>query len=356
MRRIVVLLAIGLLFTVPTPAQVSAPDAVIAAWMQNGGQPYKGYQRGWALISAQELKQRLDEQSAWDTRKAPPGGSVPARNPKVVVVDVAHPQGQYMLDGHIPGAINIWRPDYESPEKLFGMRGENLMNRSDFQGFLRSLGIDDDSMVVWTDHNYDSTRLWWACKLYGFDTRVLDGGIKAWKAAGFEIDRFDSPKRPGGGTVTLAEGQAYVRVGADAVWKCKDDPQWVLWDIRSKDEWSGERKRTRRGGHIPWQKGTWYSWKDVHRADGTFLDAAELTAYTMKIGMSPFHHNVFYCQSGVRVTQTFFALFLQGWPLEQLHIFDSSWIGWGNSPDYPVVDGEGKPVVGEDARPIEIKD
>lgn len=185
---------------------------------------------------------------------------------------------------------------------------------------------------------------------------MLDGGIKAWKAAGYEIDRFDSPKRPGGGKVALEGGNPYIRVGTDAVWRCKDNPEWVLWDIRSKEEWSGERKRAYRAGHISWQKGTWYSWKDVHRADATFLDATELDAYITKIGIQPNKHNVFYCQSGVRVTQTMFALFLHGWPLEHLHIYDSSWIGWGNSPDFPVVDGEGKPVVTQDSRPVEIKD
>jgi len=356
MRWLTAAAVVALVFAGGAAAQVSAPDAVFPTWMENTDPAYKGYERGWALISAEELKRTMDLQKAWESKVPLADGTMPKQNPKLVIIDVAHPQGQFLLDGHIPGAINIWRPDYESPEKLFGARGENLMHLADFQAFLRTLGIDNDSMVVWYDHNYDATRLWWACKLFGFDTRVLDGGFKAWKAAGYDFDRLGSPKRPGGGTVTLSLAEPYIRVGADAVWMCKDNPNWVLWDIRSKDEWSGERKRARRAGHVPWQKGTWYSWKDVHGADGTFLDSAGLKAYAAKIGIRPDQHNVFFCQSGVRVTQTMFALFLEGWPLEHLHIFDGSWIYWGNSPDLPVIDGEGKPVVGEDARPVEIKD
>jgi 3-mercaptopyruvate sulfurtransferase SseA len=35
---------------------------------------------------------------------------------------------------------------------------------------------------------------------------------------------------------------------------------------------------------------------------------------------------------------------LMGFPVEHLHNFDGSWIHWGNSPDLPVVDGQGKSV------------
>ena len=310
---------------------------------------YKGFARGDVLITVEELRNLMDAQRAWDLAVAE-GQSPSGQNPKLVIVAVAKPWAQYRWQGHIPGALNIWRPDYESPKKLFGVRGENLMSQEDFQAFLRSLGIDKGSKVVWYDHKYDATRLWWACKLYGLETRVLDGGIKAWKNAGYEINRLSSADRPGDGTVTLANwGHPYLKVGREAVWRCKDDPRWVLWDIRSEDEWTGKRKRVRRQGHIPWQKGKWHSWKDVHGDDGSFLTADELHGYIARIGIRPTDHNVFYCQSGVRVTQTLFALYLDGWPLEHLHIFDSSMIGWGNSPDLPVLDGEGNPVPAEKA-------
>lgn len=340
-----------------TGSEVSAPAWSIPPWMENTNAAYKGYVRGWALISPDELKHYMDLEKAWKTKIPLADGTMPKSDPKLVIIDVGHPATQYRVDGHIPGAINIWRPDYESAEQHWGMRGEDLMNRADFEAFLRTLGIDNDSMVVWYDHKYDATRLWWACKLYGFETRVLDGGIKAWKNADYEIDRIASADRPGGGTISLADwGHPYLKVGRDAVWKAKDDPRWKVWDIRSEDEWNGSRKRVRRPGHIPWQTPGWHSWKDVHGEDGGFLPAAELQAYIDKIGIKPTDHNVFYCQSGVRVTQTLFALYLHGWPMEHLHIFDSSMIGWGNSPDLPVDDGEGKPVAAEDTREIEVKD
>jgi len=41
----------------------------------------------------------------------------------------------------------------------------------------------------------------------------------------------------------------------------------------------------------------------------------------------------------VRSTQALFALYLAGWPLEKLHNYDSSWIGWSKDKNLPVVTG-----------------
>lgn len=303
---------------------------------------YKQYPRGEALISVQELATLMQQQQAWDAsirRGEQPAG----KNPKLVVVAVAEPKLQYSVSGHIPGAVNIWRPDYESSEKLFGVRGENIMSRSDFQNFLRSLGIDNDSQVVWYDHKYDSTRPWWAAKFYGFDTRVLDGGIQAWKEAGLDVNRITTPSDRKPGNIVLRGGIPSFTVEADAVWRTKDDPNWKLWDIRNQAELEGTKRRSRRGGHIPWQDDL-VTWKEFHRPDQTWKSAAELQKVLERHGIEPADHHVFFCHSGVRTTQAIFSLYMMGFPVEHLHNFDGSWVYWGNSPYLPIVSGPAKPA------------
>lgn len=318
------------------------------AWMTNTERPYKGLVRGWAMISAEDLKALMDKQQAWnnrDTISSPE--DAPKKDPKLVIIDVGKPMLHYRTEGHIPGAYNTWRPDYASDEAFWPEEvwAENLLSRADFQKFLRGFGIDNDSQVIFYDHKYDATRLWWACKLYGFDTRVLDGGMGAWKSAGYDVDRLGAPDTPAPGHIVLEGGDPLVNVSHDAVWKCKEDPMWFLWDIRSMAEIDGSRNRAKRMGKIPWQEAL-VPWKEVHGEDGEFLDAAGLKVKVIdKYGFDPAAHHVFFCQSGVRVTQTFFALYAYGFPLEHLHIYDSSWIYWGNSPDLPIVNEKGEPVV-----------
>ncbi|MEK6695705.1 MAG: hypothetical protein AABY98_00945 [Candidatus Deferrimicrobiota bacterium] len=47
----------------------------------------------------------------------------------------------------------------------------------------------------------------------------------------------------------------------------------------------------------------------------------------------------YYGKSGVRSTQGLFALYLSGWPLEKLHNYDSSWIGWSKDDRLPLEAG-----------------
>jgi len=318
------------------------------SWMTNTVPPFKGYVRGWALISAEELHELWEAQRAWDNRDTISNGEAPTVDPKLVIVDVAKPTLQYRAEGHIPGAFNTWRPDYDSGVIVWDdVPAENILDREAFQEFLRGFGIDDDSQVVFYDHKYDATRLWWACKLYGFNARVLDGGFAAWSKAGYEVDRISAPDTPARGTVTLRGGEPLLRVDTDAVWKCKNDPSWFLWDIRSDAEVDGSRDRAKRMGTVPWMEAL-IPWKEVYGEDGTFLTADQLRSQVLEPhGFEPSSHHVFFCQSGVRVTQTLFALYLYGYPIEHLHIYDFSWIWWGNAPDTPIVNEKGEPVVVE---------
>lgn len=289
---------------------------------------YKGFERGDALITAQELKSLVD-----------------AKDPKLVVLAVVAPVN-YKL-GYIPGALNTWRPDYEpkqnEPYPFEGM----ILNRSDFQHFARKLGICDDSKVVLYDDQYDATRLWWAFHMYGkTDVRILDGGYQAWKAEGFptEMAVFNPTADETGTFVAKPARTAMVASMAD-VWAAKTDPEIQLWDNREQKEWTGEelKKGAYRQGRIPWAQ--YLSWKEFKQPVGSeknptaFRDAAAIQEVVKKHGMDPAKRQIFYCQSGVRTTTLMFSLYLLGWDVDKLANYDGSWIEWSYYSENPLVTG-----------------
>src|SRR6266704_4043578 len=103
---------------------------------------YKGYPRGKALITVQELKQLID-----------------AKDPRLVVL-AAENSIEYRL-GHIPDSHQVDRPALEAPpETQNGVTG-NLIDAAGFTKLAQRLGINRDSIVVVYDTKYDASRLWW---------------------------------------------------------------------------------------------------------------------------------------------------------------------------------------------------
>ena len=247
--------------------------------------------------------------------------------------------------GHIPGSINVWRPDYElkvgEPYPFDGM----LLERDGFQNFARGLGIDNDSKVVVYDEKYDAMRVWWAFYLYGkTDVRVLDGGYAAWKTAGLHGDasltRGSADRR--GDFVAKPRRSGWVAQMAD-VRRAETSKEVQVWDNREPAEWSGAEKKgnARRAGRIPWA--VFQSWKEYRlQVDGKpagFKPAAEIQQVIDKFKMDRGKEHIFYCHSGVRSTTPVFVLYLMGWDVDRLHNYDGSWLEWSYHEQNPTATG-----------------
>jgi thiosulfate/3-mercaptopyruvate sulfurtransferase len=284
---------------------------------------YKGYPRGNALIAVQELKRLID-----------------AKDPKLVIL-AAENDVEYRL-GHVPGSYQVDRPAIEAPpETQNGVTG-NIIDAAGFSRLTQSLGINRDSIVVVYDAKYDATRLWWAFTYYGKgDVRVLDGGIKAWRAAGYTVDLLapDAPARSGNFVAKVALPS--LRVDTPDIVAAQSSDRAQIWDNRDLKEFSGEelKKGAVRAGRIPGSRhSNWTVFKKKEN-QAEWLSAPELQAVLQQLGYDRRKELFFYCQSGVRSTQAIFSLYLAGWPLEKLHNYDSSWIGWSKNKELPIVTG-----------------
>lgn len=295
--------------------------ATISAYADQTG--YKGYPRGNALITVQELKRLID-----------------AKDPKIVVL-AAENSVEYRL-GHIPGSHQVDRPAIEAPpETQNGVTG-NLIDAAGFSKLAQSLGINRDSIVVVYDTKYDATRLWWAFTYYGKgDVRVLDGGVKAWKAAGYTVDLLAPAAPTRSGNFQAKVSLPSLRVETPDVVAAQGSNKAQIWDNRDIKEFTGEelKKGAYRAGRIPGSNHSdWTLFKKKENL-AEWISATELKSLIQKLGYERSNEQFFYCQSGVRSTQAIFALYLAGWPVEKLHNYDSSWIGWSKDKNLPLLTG-----------------
>jgi thiosulfate/3-mercaptopyruvate sulfurtransferase len=307
----VTLLALILLAGVPLAGAVHAAEK------------YKGYARGEMFITAQELN-RLAQ----------------AKDPKLVVIAVASITEYF--SGHISGSFHIWRPDYEAPSATQDGVTDNIVDAAGFTKLMQGLGVDADSRIVVYDHKYDATRIWWAFFYYGkTDVRILDGGIKAWTRAGYGTALLAGGKtsRPGRWVAKLTHPA--MLVDTPAILALKDNANAQLWDVREDQEFCGDEIRSGafRAGRVPW--GVQADWQNVKLKgnDTEWMTAAGARKVLEKLGFDPGKQQYFYCQSGVRTTQMIATLYALGWPMERLHNYDSSWIGWSKDNKLPLEKG-----------------
>src|SRR4030042_1471521 len=180
----------------------------------------------------------------------------------------------------LPAAYQLDRPDYEAPpDTQNGVTG-NLIGAAGFTELARRIGINRDSTVVVYDAKYDATRLWWAFTYYGKDdVRVLDGGIKAWKEAGYpvEILAADAPAQPG--NLVAAIALPHLRVDTADIAAIRHHPAAQLWDTRSLEEITGEKqdKGAYRAGRIPGRRHSDWTLFKKRENSAEWLPAGEIT-------------------------------------------------------------------------------
>lgn len=132
-------------------------------------------QFSYAQMPNPGLHINADELATWLNSDTPP-----------VVIDVR--KAEDFAKGHIPSALNIWRPDYGAKKGVYeynGMRAE----AADFYELLGKLGITDSTPIVtYTGSGlHDAYRFAWLLEMYGHASEniwVLNGGLNAWKSTG----------------------------------------------------------------------------------------------------------------------------------------------------------------------------
>lgn len=200
---------------------------------------------------------------------------------------------------HITGAINI-------DHNLLYDEMTMLLPASQIAQIFGVNGVNQNMKIVLYDEGSSkySGRMYWILDYMGAtDIKILDGGLKAWKAARKPVTRTASKAKTV--TFTPAINKAYLAT-MTIVKSAVNNPNYVIIDARTPQEFNGTNETTLRLGHIPSAVNINYT--TLLNAKGELKANTELATLFAKAGVTKDKKIIVYCKTSVRAGIEFLAL------------------------------------------------
>ena len=232
---------------------------------------------------------------------------------------------------HIKNAVNIYHKDLYKSEGIPMM----LKSADAITKIFGEKGITENSKIVIYDNgsNKASGRLYWIFEYMGAkDVNILDGHLKSWMKA-------RKPVTPKATTITPAtfnaNPNADVNADMEYVKAHLNDPNVILVDVRSKDEFDGidEDENITRKGHIPGAINLEY--KEILNEDETLKSKEELVNLFTNAGITADKEIILYCASSIRTGIVYAALTsILDYP--NVKVYDGAFYEWNADSSNPV--------------------
>lgn len=263
------------------------------------------YPNAQLLVEATELHSLLEEEN-------------------IFLIDAREQTGDSLIPGaiHFSAIEKLTDPDHPVQSYLIGPET--------FERMMQEIGLNNDDRVVIYDqgNSLASARLFYALDYYGFsNASVLNGGIQGWTAA-YPVDDRPAEQSPGNFSVDVQESKF---CDLSYVMEASNDPDKIIFDARSEDEYTGADERAEQSGHIP--NAVHLEWSNVLTEDGIpyFKTAQDIQDIYDSHGITRDKEIIPHCHTNVRGSHAYFTLRLMGY--DSVRAYEGSWSEYGNSPD-----------------------
>jgi thiosulfate/3-mercaptopyruvate sulfurtransferase len=203
-----------------------------------------------------------------------------------------------------------------------------------FEQVVGGLGVGNDSTVVLYDRRDSmwAARLWWLLREFGHDrAAVLDGGWRAWKAAGqpgcskpcrYPPADFTAHPRPG----LIADKEEVIAA--------IDDQHVVLVNALGRRQHRGEVNEYGRRGHIPGSLNV-TAWEILDRDTGCYRPLPELRKKAQAVLAGD--RVITYCGAGAAASSLANVLIRLGHP--DVAVYDGGLVEWCADRSLPLERG-----------------
>ena len=239
------------------------------------------------------------------------------------------------LDSHIPGAVYAHLDnDLSGPPTSTDGR-HPLPDAKKFASFLGGIGWSTGKLLIAYDDagGAIAARLWWLMRYFGHDcAALLDGGIPAWWAAGYELESGrSSVTRLPPANFRICED---LEISTLEIIEALGRNEIVLADARARERFTGQNEPIDRvAGHIPGSVN--YPYNINLAPNGRFKTVEEVRGELLKLAGSHQPKDVVHmCGSGVTACHNIFAAELVGLPGSRLYV--GSWSEWIQDPSRPI--------------------
>lgn len=237
-------------------------------------------------------------------------------------------------EGHIAGAVHL--------DVALLMGGEKpavglLPSVEKLSEVLANIGLTPDKQVVCYDEGdgVSAGRLIWTLDVIGHThASFLNGGKTAWLAEGFSLELQENVPSPAA-LQALTVDARYLATAQDILTH-QSDADFLVWDARPHDEYTGAKMVSARGGHIP--GAIHCEGKEVLDAENGSRLRKDLADFLQSKGITPDKNIVMHCQTHRRSALAYVAAKSLGYP--RIAAYAGSWSEWGNSENLPIHTGE----------------